>query len=436
MPDSDRPSVPRAGETLIDASQLRPGVYVRLPVPWAEHPFMFNAFVIADEEQARQVAALKLPQLFCDLARCKVPPLVKPAAESPSDPAAVAEAARLATLRTRQMTEKQARAKVMAELRARLDKAQKHYVGAAKAVGSALQDFARNPEESVRQVSEVSLQSTAALLADPDSAIVLIAEKAQADGAAAHSLSVMTLSLLLGKQARLPEEALHTLGVAALFHDIGKLGLPATVLRNPTRNKHEEAFYQEHCRRGQQAALACGQLAPAVVDAILHHHERANGSGFPDHLAGKEIQVAARVVAIADRFDNLTNPVDTRRAVSPSEALSLLWTREQKFFDHALLQIFIRAMGVFPPGSIVQLSDGRVGAVVISAESEKPLCPQVMLYDPDVPRRQAIIIDLAREDGLRVDRALRLQERPSDELDYLLPRRRLNWFHTGSGGTA
>jgi len=435
MPDPDSLAVPRAGETPIDSSQLRPGVYIRLPVPWADHPFMFNAFVIADEEQARQVAALELPQLFCDLARCKVPPLAKPAAVPPPDPAAVAEAARLATLRRRQMAEKQARAAVMAELRTRLDRAQKHYVGAAKAVGNALQGFARNPEESVRQVSEVSMQSTAALLADPDSAIVLIAEKAQADGAAAHSLSVMTLSLLLGKQARLPDEALHALGMAALFHDIGKLGLSAAVLRNSTRNKHEEALYQEHCRRGQQAALASGRLAPAVVDAILHHHERVDGSGFPDHLAGKEIQVAARIVAIANRFDNLTNPVNTRRAVSPSEALSLLWTREQKFFDHALLQIFIRAMGVYPPGSIVQLSDGRIGAVVTSAGSEKPLCPQVMLYEPDVPRRQAIIIDLARAEGLRIDRALRLQERPGDELDYLLPRRRLNWFHT-PGSTA
>ncbi len=425
------PAERRNGEIPIDASQLRPGVYVRLPIPWTDHPFLFNAFVIADEDQARQLVALQLPQIYCDPGRCKVPPLPKPTTTPPADPGIVAEASRLAAVRARQMAEKQARAEVMAELRGRLDKAQQHYLGAAKTVGGALQGFERAPEESVRQVGEVSVQSTAALLADPDSAVVLIAEKAQADGAAAHSLSVMTLSLLLGKQAGLPEAALHALGTAALLHDIGKLGLPAAILRNPARNKHEEALYQEHCRRGHEAALTCGRLPPAVAETILHHHERYDGSGFPDHLAGKAIALAARMVAIADRFDNLTNPPDPRRAVSPSEALSLLWTREQKAFDGTLLQLFIRAMGVYPPGSIVQLTDGSVGAVVVSAGSEKPLCPQIMIYQPDVPRRQAIIVDLAREDGLRIDRALRLHDRPEDELDYLLPRRKLNWFHSG-----
>jgi hypothetical protein len=206
---------PECGEICIDASQLRPGVHVRLPVPWVEHQFMFNSFVIADEEQARLIAAMKLPQLFCDPTRCKVPPLLRQEQQPGADPEAAAEKDRLAALAARRMAEKRARAQVMSELRERLDKAQQHYLGAAREVSGAIQGFLLHPREAVERVARVSKDTTTALLADPDSAIVLIAEKAHDDGHAAHSLSVMTLALLLGKQAKIPEQALRSLGIGA-----------------------------------------------------------------------------------------------------------------------------------------------------------------------------------------------------------------------------
>lgn len=434
MAENDDAQKQRHGEVVVVAAQLRPGVHVRLPVPWMEHQFMFNSFVIADEAQAAQIAALNLPLIYCELARCRVPPLPKPSVVLPPDPITEAEQARLAALKAQQMAEKLARAEVMNELRGRLDAAQKHYVGATKVMNSAFKSFDLHPEESVTQINQVSAQSTAALLADPDSAIVLIAEKAQADGNAAHSLSVMTLSLLLGKQANLPAEALRSLGVAALLHDIGKAAISTSILRNTMRNKHEEALYQTHCRVGYETALRVGKLAPPVLECILHHHERMDGKGYPDGLSGKALHVAPRIVAIANRFDNLSNPIDARRALSPAEALATMWTKERSAFDSVLLQCFVRAMGVYPPGSIVMLSDGRIGAVVTSATSAAPLCPQVMIFDPEIPRRQAIIIDLASASPLKIERALRLQERPDEELDYLLPRRKLNWFHSGGQG--
>jgi hypothetical protein len=85
-------------------------------------------------------------------------------------------------------------------------------------------------------------------------------------------------------------------------------------------------------------------------------------------------------------------------------------------------------MGVYPPGSVVQLADGRLGTVVISATADNLLAPQVMLFEPEVPRAQAIIIDLAQEPGVRIAHAVRLQDCTDDVLDYLLPRRRMNWF--------
>ncbi|MFA6920928.1 MAG: HD domain-containing phosphohydrolase [Gallionella sp.] len=419
----------KPGEICIDASQLRPGVHVRLPGSWLEHQFLFSAFVIEDDNQARQIAALNLPQIFCDVTRCKLPPLPKRLDSAPVNPADDEEKARLDALTEKQKLEKQERIRVMKKLHERLDTTMKHYLDAAKSVGSALKSFDADPKKSIEQVNQVSQKSTEVLMSDVDSAIVLIAEKGHQDGATSHALSVMTLSLLLGKQARLPDEALRTLGVGALLHDIGKSSINSSILRNTERNKFEEAVYMTHCRAGYESASRAGGVPSPALEAILHHHERIDGSGFPDRLAGDKIHIAARVIAIANRFDNLANPMDYRRAMSPSEALSTMWVKEKNAFDNKLLQLFVRAMGVYPPGSIVQLSDGRIAAVMVSAATDNSLCPQIMIYEPEVPRHQAIIIDLAKDTSVKIDHALRLQDRSDDELDYLLPRRRMSWFH-------
>jgi hypothetical protein len=165
-----------------------------------------------------------------------------------------------------------------------------------------------------------------------------------------------------------------------------------------------------------------------MLDAILHHHERGDGSGFPDRLSGNAIPLTARLVAIANRFDNLVNPLDPGARCHPPKPCRAMWTGSRRP-SIGLLQLFVRAMGVYPPGSIVQLSDGRIGAVISSAAADRPLCPQVMIYAPEVPRRQSIMLDLARADGITIDRPLRLHDRPAEELDYLLPRRKINWSY-------
>ncbi len=429
MSNNDDPSKRKDGEVPVDISQLRPGVHVRLPVSWMEHQFMFSSFVIKDEEQIKQIQALNLPQILCDPDRCKVPPLEKddnPPAPSPIDEA---EKQRLEQLRAENLAKKQARAKAVKEIQEKLDTSQRHYLDATKSVSSAFKSFGADPVESVRQIAAVSTESAKVVLQDMNSAITLIAEKGQSDGASAHALSVMTLSLLLGKQALLPENALTTLAMGALLHDLGHAKINPSILKNMERNKHEQALYMEHCRYGLDIAKSCGKLPRPVLEAIAHHHENFDGSGFPSKQAGESIHIAARIVGIANRFDNLSNPVDYRAAMSPSEALSKMWVKEKKNYDPKLLQLFIKAMGVYPPGSLVKLNDERTGAVVRSAPPDQPLCPQVMVYDPDVPRKYAEIIDTSVDETVKIEHALRLRDRSDDELDYLLPRRKLNWFH-------
>lgn len=131
-------ATPQEGEIRIDASQLRPGVHVRLPVSWVKHQFMFSSFVIENEEQARLIAAMKLPQLFCDPARCKVPPRPFQEAVTPADhdadQAAQSERDALAALEAARMDARRERERMMEGLRQRLVKAgQLHHKAAATA---------------------------------------------------------------------------------------------------------------------------------------------------------------------------------------------------------------------------------------------------------------------------------------------------------------
>jgi HD-GYP domain-containing protein (c-di-GMP phosphodiesterase class II) len=431
---SSPPNAPAAkpGEQLIDPTQVRVGVHVRIPLRWIDHPFLTNNFLVTTEDQVREILALGVPVL-CDPRKSKVAPAARPAAAAPAaDPAAELE---LTLLRQRQEAQREAKAKraqVMSAMRAKLDVMQKQYQSAAELAGDAFKHMGARPAQSVQVMRDVATASASSLLADPDSAIILIAEKAQNRGEVAHALSVMTLSLLLAKALQLSDVEVKMTGMAALLHDIGHATVNPSILRNPARNKHEEAVFQTHCRSGFEQLAALGStVPPSVAEVALYHHEREDGSGFPTARRGAQVPRLAKIVGIANRFDNLTNPVDPRTAVSPFEALGVMWARERAAFDETMLQTFIRTMGIYPPGTLVLLSDGRSGVVVATAPPTARLCPQVLVYDPDTPRREALILDLADPETaqqLKVDKALRMQDRSEDELDYLLPRRKMSWF--------
>lgn len=432
----------KTGEMPIDANQVRVGVYVRIPLGWLEHPFMSSNFLITTEEQVREIQALGVG-VFCNPAKSKAMPL-------PSTAALAAQAAtsaeneerelQLTLLRQRQEAQRAAkaeRARVMAQIRERMDASQKQYMAATEQTSNAFKHFGAQPKASVEAMSQVANESARLLMGDPDSAIILIADKGRSQGEVMHALSVMTLSLLLAKQLSEEPEVLRQVGLAALLHDIGMGQLNPSIVRNLNRNRHEQTIYETHAKLGvEQLSALPGLVPPAVLQGVASHHENEDGRGYPRGLRGAEIPRVAKILAITNRFDNLTNPLDTRLSVSPSEALGVMWARERTHFDETLLQTFIRSMGIYPPGTLVQLSDGRSGVVVAAAPQQARLCPQVLVYDPDTPRREAIILDLAEPDlaqQLKIEKGLRMQDRSEDELDYLLPRRKVSWFRGGNG---
>jgi hypothetical protein len=182
-------------------------------------------------------------------------------------------------------------------------------------------------------------------------------------------------------------------------------------------------------------ALAQGMgLAAAPLLIIAQHHENADGSGFPQRINMDRMSAGARIVALVNRFDGLCNPLLTSTSMTPHEALSLMFVQGRNRFDATMLNAFIRMMGVYPPGSTVQLTDDRY-ALVVAVNSSRPLKPRVMVHNPKIPREEALIINLESQPDLGIRRSLKPHQLPRASLDYLSPRARVAYFFEPVAGT-
>ena len=181
-----------------------------------------------------------------------------------------------------------------------------------------------------------------------------------------------------------------------------------------------------HCEYGLQLARKLG-FPPAVLNIIYQHHEMYDGSGYPQRLQGESINLLARIVGLANFYDGLCNPVNMANALMPHEALSLMFARLRSRFDSRLLQLMIRRLGVYPPGTIVHLSNGAIG-MVATVNTHLPMKPVVVLYDESVPRDEAILVDLSLDSDLSITKAIKPALVPRQIYQYLSPRKRVSYY--------
>jgi hypothetical protein len=188
----------------------------------------------------------------------------------------------------------------------------------------------------------------------------------------------------------------------------------------------ESKLYQEHVALGVQLAKRMALPSGSIV-TIAQHHEMADGSGFPQSTTAEAMSRKSHILALVNRYDNLCNPSRPASAMTPHEALSLLFAQFKSRFDSATLGAFIRMMGVYPPGSVVQLVDERY-AMVVSVNSSRPLKPRVIVHEPGIPKHEALILDLEHAPNLGIRRSLKPMNLPGAALDYLSPRQRICYF--------
>ena len=244
---------------------------------------------------------------------------------------------------------------------------------------------------------------------NPDACIWLARMKQEDQYTYQHSLGASIWAVALGRQLGLPKSDLRSLAIGGLLFDVGKLAVDPELL-NAERALSDEEFQllRSHVEKGVEMIKETGLMNSDVLDMVAHHHERHDGSGYPQGLKGDEIPVFARIAAIVDCYDAITSHRSYARAIPPSTAIKMLYEWKDVDFQAELVEEFIQAVGIYPAGTLVELSSGEV-AVVVAEYRTRRLRPQVMvLLDADKQPLSTIkTIDLITEtttsDGRKLD---------------------------------
>lgn len=194
-----------------------------------------------------------------------------------------------------------------------------------------------------------------------------------------HSLSASIWAVSLGRQIGLQRHDLRSLGMGCMLMDVGKLRVDPELLRaNRPLSSSEAEEVARHVGHGLDILEECGIINQDVIDIVAHHHERHDGSGYPRGLRGNQIPAFARIAAIVDTYDAITSDREHAPAVSPADAIKVLYQSRDEDFQAELVESFIQAIGLYPAGTLVELSSGEVGVVVAEYRTRR-LRPKVMV---------------------------------------------------------
>ena len=416
----------------IDIQHLRLGLYVYLDLGWMDHPFAFSHFKITTEEQMGLLRGLGLARVRYSPERSDEAVALgsEPVKLATYSPASATTAAATPSAPSAAMLAKRALMDAMRQRRESADRIERAFVATAHSIRETERIIYSQPELALANTTQLVGRIADSILTAPDMVIQVMGEKPGGEEIFLHSLNVATLAMMLAREMQLPKELVCALGVGALLHDIGKHEVPDRILNKKTPlTPAEQHFLAQHPTYG--AAMAERMHLPKAGLAIIaQHHEYHDGSGYPAGLKGDAVGLLSRIVVIVNYFDDLCNPPALDDALTPHEALSVMFARLQSKFDPALLKVFIHCMGVFPPGTIVQLSNGAVG-MVLSVNTQRPLKPLVTVYDANVPRDEALVLDMGTEDSLHIGKALRPSQVPREVLNYLSPRMHVSYFFDG-----
>ena len=377
----------------IAATQLLPGMFVvDLHCRWFQTSFWRKHFLLEDAAAVGKIQADGITEVSIDTARGIDLPL--------------APAASMARL-----NEIERKFKTLAEIK-----------GAAQpkvSLGEERRRAARLLPEATQTVTHLIASARAGIRVDagqleplvhrmiesvmrnPDALVPLARLKQMDTYATEHAVATAALIIAFSRQQGHSEPEMEKLALGALVKDIGHAAIDAKLIaKTGSLSRAEYSVMQSHVEEGLAVLEATTRLPDLSVAVLLEHHERFDGSGYPYRMVGESISAAGRMAAIVDSYDAMTSQRPYRPAISPSMALAQLYDERGNQFDPALVAAFVRTVGIYPVGTLVQLESGHL-AVVDEIHEENTLTPIVRVIYHTVRRQyvEPVTVDLARKVG-------------------------------------
>ena len=355
----------------IDVNDLEHGMFVsELDRPWTETPFLLQGVLIESGEDIAEFRRL-CSYVYIDVERSReviAPKLQTLAAKPPAEDKSKSNEI------TVQAVEREQDA-----FRKELKVARKVHHRTRGYIDKLLDDVRLGNSLDTDTARELVGEMADSISRSPNAMLWLTHMKKRDEYTSIHCMNVCILALTFGRTLGLERKQLDMLGLGALLHDIGKMHVPMEILNKPGRLTDEEFdIIKTHPMSGYNLLRQKRDMSGEVLDIVRSHHERINGRGYPDGLPGDFIGLLVQITSIVDVYDAITSDRCYHDGIAPHDALKNMFDWAGENFDADLVENFIKCLGIYPIGSMVELNTGHIG-IVVSASEKARLRPIILV---------------------------------------------------------